>query len=364
MNGKIPAARPDIGEEEKEAVMEVLESGQIAMGPKVKEFEEKFASYIGVEEAVAVSSGTAALHLSLLAAGVGIGDEVIVTPYSFFSSVSMVMAVGAVPVFVDIDKDTFCVDPEKIEDKVSDDTKAILPVHLYGHPAEMGVINGIAEEKGLIVIEDACQAHGAEYNGVKVGGIGDMGCFSFYATKNMITGEGGMVTADDHTLANEVRKLREHGRVARGRYTRVGYNYLMTDVEAAIGIVQLGKLDEMNEKRRENAERLNNELQKLEEENIVKTPLEKENCKHVYHQYALRVPSEKRNRIIASMQKAGIQVRTGYEVPIYEQEAIGLDAECPETVLACDEVIWLPIHHLLEGQHVSRMAWGLEQFLL
>lgn len=364
MNGKIPAARPDIGEEEKDAVIEVLGSGQIAMGPKVKEFEEKYASYIGVEEAVAVSSGTAALHLSLLAADVGKGDEVIVTPYSFFSSVSMVLAVGAVPVFVDIDKDTYCIDPEIIEENISDDTKAILPVHLYGHPAEMGVINDIADENGLVVIEDACQAHGAEYHGEKVGGLGDMGCFSFYATKNMMTGEGGMVTTDDHTLADEVRKLREHGRLARNKYTRIGYNYLMTDVEASIGLVQLGKLDEMNQKRRENAERLNSELQKLEEENIVKTPVERDNCKHVYHQYALRVPSEKRDRILASMQKAGIQVRTGYEVPIYEQEAIGIEADCPETVLACDEVIWLPIHHLLEGQHVSRMAWGLEQFLL
>ncbi len=363
MNGRIPAGKPVIGEEEEDAVLEVLRSGQIASGPKVEFFEKKFAEYIGVQEAIAVSSGTAAIHLSLLSLGIGKDDKVIVTPYSFVASVSPVIAVDAEPVFVDIDPDTYCVSPENIESAVDEDTAAVLPVHLYGQMVDMDGVLEVAEEHNLKVIEDACQAHGAIYKGKKAGSLGDIGCFSFYATKNMVTGEGGMLTTDDQEAADKLRKLRAHGRVSRGRYDLLGFNYLMTDIEATLGTVQLERLEEMNEKRRRNASILDEEMEPLEEEGVVKVPREKEKRKHVYHQYALRVPKEKRERIVRSMQKAGIQIRIGYDMPIYRQKFIDLDVKCPEAETACQEVIWVPVHPLLEPAHMRRIAWGLKQLL-
>ncbi|MGM0404522.1 MAG: DegT/DnrJ/EryC1/StrS family aminotransferase [Thermoplasmatota archaeon] len=362
MNGKIPVAEPLIEEEEKRAVQKVLESGQIAAGPKVKEFEDKFAEYIGVEHSIAVNSGTSALITSLLAAGVGKGDEVIVTPYSFVSSVTSVLLTGAEPVFVDISYETFCIEPDNIEEKISESTKAIVPVHLYGQPADMGGIISIADEYGLSVIEDSCQAHGAEYRGDKVGGIGDIGCFSFYATKNMMTGEGGMVTTDNGELGEKVRMLREHGRTGYG-YNIPGYNFMMTDIEAALGIEQLKKLDYINEKRRKNAQILNDSLKSEEEAGNLKTPAEIEGTKHVYHQYALKVDEEKRERVVNAMRKAGMGVREGYQKPIYKEKAVEKDIELTNAEKACKEVVWLPVHPQLEAAHMRRMSWGLKHYL-
>lgn len=365
MNGKIPAARPIIGEEEKEAVLEVLESGQIAAGPKVDEFEEKFSDYIDVKNGVAVSSGTAAIHTALMACDIGVGDKVIVPSYSFFSSASPVIAVGAEPIFADIEPDTYCIDPEDVERYAEEGADAVIPVHLYGNPADMGKIDKIAEEHDLKVIEDACQAHGAELDSKKVGSLGDVGCFSFYATKNMVTGEGGMLTTDDDKIAEKARLLRAHGRSERGEHVLIGHNFLMTDVEAAIGLVQLEKLDEFNNRRRDNAKILNEELEGLEEEEIVKRPMERDGYKHVYHQYALRVNEDRRDRLVNGMQKAGIHVRKGYERPIYDQKAIKLDEkpDCPETEKACREIVWIPSHPLLDVSHMRRAAWGIKQFL-
>jgi len=362
MNGKIPVAEPLIEEEEKRAVQEVLESGQIASGPKVREFEDNFAEYIGVEHSIAVNSGTSALITSLLAAGVGKGDEVIVTPYSFVSSVTSVLLTGADPVFVDIAYDTLCIDPNKIEEKINDCTKAIIPVHLYGQPAEMGKIKDLAEYNDFFVIEDSCQAHGAEYKDEKVGGIGDTGCFSFYATKNMMTGEGGMVTTDNGELAEKVRMLREHGRTDDG-YRIPGYNFMMNDIEAALGIEQLKKLDDINEKRRKNAQILNEALESEEEAGNLKRPIEAEGTKHVYHQYALKVDEEKRERVVNAMKKAGMGVREGYQKPIYKEEAVDKDIELTNAEKACKEVVWLPVHPQLESAHMHRMSWGLKHYL-
>ncbi len=362
MNGKIPVAEPLIEEEEKRAVQKVLESGQIAAGPKVREFEDKFAEYIGVEHSIAVNSGTSALITSLLAAGVGKGDEVIVTPYSFVSSVTSVLLTGAEPVFVDICYDKLCMDPNKIEEKISESTKAIVPVHLYGQPADMDKIVSIADEYGLSVIEDSCQAHGAEYKGDKVGGIGDIGCFSFYATKNMMTGEGGMVTTDNGELAENIRMLREHGRTEDG-YRIPGYNFMMTDIEAALGIEQLKKLDDINEKRRNNAQILHDGLKSEDEDGNLKRPIEAEGTKHVYHQYALKVDEGKRERVVNAMRKAGMGVREGYQRPIYKEEAIDKDIELTNVEKACKEVVWLPVHPQLEAAHMRRMAWGLKHYL-
>ncbi len=365
MNGRIPAARPILGEEEKEAVQEVLESGYIAAGPKVEQFENEFSEYIGVKNGIAVSSGTASIHTALLALGIGEDDKVITSPYSFFASVSPVKAVGAEPVFADIDPDTFCIDVDRVEELAEEGADAIIPVHLYGHPADMDDINSIAKEYDLKVIEDACQAHGAEVNGKKVGGLGDAGCFSFYATKNMVTGEGGMITTDDEELAEKARLIRSHGRTERSEHVLLGHNFLMNDMEASLGLVQLKKLDGFNESRRNNAKILNEELQGLEEEGIVKRPLEKDGFKHVYHQYALRVDKEKRGKLVRGMQKAGIHVRKGYEKPIYKQPALALDniPERPETEKACEEVVWIPIHPLLDVSHMRRIAWGIKQLI-
>lgn len=367
MNGKIPAAEPIIEEEEKRAVQEVLESGHIASGPMVDEFEERFADYIGVEEAVAVSSGTAALITSLESAGMGKGDEVILPSYSFFSTASSVIKTGADPVFVDIDPETYCMNTDDIEGIITDDTEAILPVHLYGHPADMEQIDKIAEENDLIVIEDSCQAHGAEFDGTKTGAFGDFGCFSFYATKNITTAEGGMITTDRKDMAEKARLIREHGREDRCYHKLIGYNFLMNDLEAALGVEQLKRLDGFNEQRRKNASILDEELAPVEKNGIVKRPKEKEKARHVYHQYPLRIQESDRERVLSSMQKAGIGVRNGYGKPLPKQDAIEeiLDDEvyCPETEKACEEVIWIPVHPKLDASHMRRISYGLKQFL-
>ncbi len=356
MIGRIPPALPHIGDEEKEAVMEVLSSGQLAMGPRVRDFEKRFAEYIGVREAVAVSSGTAALHTALVSAGIGKGSRVLVPSYSFFATVSVVLAVGAEPVFADIDPDSFCISPVSMED-----IDAVIPVHLYGQSADMDLIDTMAQESDVIIIEDACQSHGAEYRGKKTGALGHVGCFSFYATKNMVTGEGGMITTDDSHIAEKARLFRAHGMNERGMHAIPGYNFLMTDIEAAIGIEQLKKLDGMNRKRRENASLLDDELAQLE--GTIKRPVELQGRKHVYHQYALRVPPELRERIVSGMQRAGVSVRNGYGLPLYKQEAVGVEARCPETERACDEVIWVPVYPQLDRVDMLRIAHSLQRFI-
>ena len=356
MNGRIPPALPYIGEEEKQAVLEVLSSGQIAAGPKVEEFEKRFAAYIGVKEAVAVSSGTAALQVALLASGIGPGCKVMIPSYSFFATASAVMTVGAEPIFTDIDPVSFCIDVQKMED-----IDAVIPVHIYGQTAEMNEINTWAEEDDVKVIEDACQAHGAEYHDKKAGSLGHVGCFSFYATKNMFCGEGGMITTDDTELADKARLLRAHGRNSQGIHESIGYNFLMTDIEAAIGLVQLDKLDDINEARRVNARIIDSELAELE--GYVQRPVELQERKHVYHQYALRVPPDIRDRLVNGMQKAGVGVRHGYTMPMYRQPAIDADLEHPETEKACREVVWVPVYPQLDRAQMSRIAFGLKQFL-
>lgn len=355
MKGRIPPALPYIGDEEKEAVMEVLSSGQLAMGPRVKEFEANFAEYIGVEHAIAVSSGTAAIQTALSAAGIGKGSKVLIPAYSFFATASSVIATGAEIVFSDIDPDTYCMAPSSLED-----VDAVLPVHLYGQPADMDSILASCGDD-VVVIEDACQAHGAEYGDKKVGSLCTAGCFSFYATKNMVTGEGGMITTDDPDIARRARMLRSHGKDEEGRHALMGFNYLMTDIEAAIGIEQLKKLDTMNSTRRENASILNDELSELED--VVKLPIESPGTKHVYHQYALRVPPDTRERIVNGMQRAGIGVRSGYNLPMYKQEALGIDIECMETEKACDEVVWVPVYPQLDRSDMYHIAHSLQRFI-
>ena len=346
-NIKVPIAKPLIGDEEIENVVEVLKSGMIAQGPKVEEFEQKFAKWVGAEYGIAVNSGTAALHTAMLSCGIGEGDEVITTPFTFIASGNSILYTKATPVFVDIDLKTYTINSDLIEEKITENTKAILPVQLYGQSANMDKINEIAEKYGLIVIEDAAQAHGATCNGKKVGSMGDMSCFSFYPTKNMTTSEGGMITTDDEDLAENARIFRAHGASVRYHHDAIGYNFRMTDIAAAIGLAQLEKIDNFNAKRITNASYLNEGLKDVD--GII-TPYAAYGSKHVYHQYTIRVEKGKRDDWVEIINSCGVACGIHYPIPLYNQpiyKTLGISAECPKADLAADNVISLPVHPAL-----------------
>ena len=350
---KVPIAKPIIGDKEIENVVEVLKSGMIAQGPKVEEFEQKFAEWVGAEYGIAVNSGTAALHVALLACGIGEGDEVITTPFTFIASGNSILYTGARPVFADIDMKTYTLNPDSIEDLITEKTKAIMPVQLYGQSADMDRINEIAEKYGLIVIEDAAQAHGAAYNGQKVGSIGDMSCFSFYPTKNMTTSEGGIITTDDDELAEKARIFRAHGATVRYHHDAIGYNFRMTDISAAIGLAQLENIDEFNEKRIANAAYLNEGLKDVDG---VITPCCAEGSKHVYHQYTIRVEKGDRDDWVDIINDCGVGTGIHYPIPLYNQpiyRALGIEGNCPNAELAADNVISLPVHPSLSKEDLD-----------
>jgi dTDP-4-amino-4,6-dideoxygalactose transaminase len=298
----IPMAKPLIGEEEKQEVLRVLGSGGLAQGSEVKAFEDGFAAALGVKHAVATANGTTALHLALLANGVGPGDEVITVPFTFIASANAVLYCGATPVFVDIEPDSFNMNPDLIEAAITPRTKAILPVHLYGNPADMPRIMAIAERHGLRVIEDACQAHGATIAGRTVGTFGT-GCFSFYPTKNITTAEGGIITTNDDEVADLARMLRAHGMRRRYYHEMLGYNFRMTDVHAAIGVAQLPKLEEFTRRRQANAAYLSAHLPA----DKVGVPVVRPDVEHVFHQYTVRVlPPLERDAVRAKLAEAGV----------------------------------------------------------
>lgn len=356
----IPVAKPLIGEEEIEEVEKVLRSGFIAQGPKVAEFEEAFANYVGAEHAVATSSGTTALHVALLALGVGKGDEVITTPFSFAATGNCALYVGARPVFVDIDPSTFNLDPEGIEDAITEKTKAILPVHLYGQPAKMDRIMEISQEHNIPVVEDAAQAHGAKFQDQMIGSIGDMACFSFYPTKNMTTSEGGMITTNSSKLAEQARILKAHGERERYQHSVLGYNFRMTDIAAAIGLVQLKKLNGFNQKRIENAEYLTEHLNGI---SCIESPFVSPQVKHVFHQYTVRVKDGKRNDVMNYLNQEGIGTGIHYPIPIYKQELyqnLGYNDHWSETEKAASEVLSLPVHPSLSVEELEKIVITLE----
>jgi perosamine synthetase len=349
----IPIAKPIIGDEEKKAVLDVLDSGIIAQGPKVREFEQNFAAYTGTEHAVAVSSGTAALHIALLAHGIGPGDEVITTPFTFIATANSILYTGAKPVFTDIEEETFNIDPEKIKEKITDKTKALLPVHLYGHPADMKSITEIATEHNLLVIEDACQAHGAESNGKKVGSFG-IGCFSFYPTKNMTSSEGGMITTNDERVAEKARMIREHGSRERYVHEILGFNLRMTDISAAIGLCQLKKLPEFNRKRIENARYLTG---LIHNEKITPPPV-REECKHVFHQYTVKVRGD-RDGIVDLLKEDGVGTGIHYPIPIHRQKLymdLGYNESLPVSEKLAREVISLPVHPSVTKENLEYIS--------
>ena len=360
VNFMIPVAKPLIGEEEIEEVEKVLRSGFIAQGPRVAEFEEAFASYVGTEHAIATSSGTTALHLSLLAMGVGEGDEVITTPFSFAATGNCALYVGARPVFVDIDPATFNLDPQQIEKAITKKTRAIIPVHLYGQPAKMDIIKKIAEENDLMIVEDAAQAHGAIFQDRMVGTWGDMACFSFYPTKNMTTSEGGIITTNNSEMADNARMLRAHGEKGRYHHSILGYNFRMTDIAAAIGLVQLKKLDGFNNKRIENAEYLTEHLNGILG---IEPPFVSSEVKHVFHQYTVRVEDGKRNDLMNYLGQEEIGTGIHYPIPIYRQELyqkMGYNDQCPLTEKAASEVLSLPVHPSLSVEELEKIVIALE----
>ncbi|MFB7217349.1 DegT/DnrJ/EryC1/StrS family aminotransferase [Streptomyces sp. NPDC002596] len=357
----IRAAAPVIGEDEIEAAVRVLRSGMVAQGPEVAAFEEEFSKFVDGRHCVAVNSGTSALHLSLMALGIGPGDEVIVPSFTFAATANAVRLVGATPVFADIEPDSFCLSPQAVEAAITPRTAAIMPVHLYGHPAAMGPFTALAERHGLAIVEDAAQAHAASLDGTPVGAFGAAACFSFYPTKNMHSLEGGMVTTGDATVARTLRLLRNQGMEQRYANEIVGFNVRMTDVAAAIGRVQLRSLDTWTQQRRANAAALDAGLRG------VVTPPVAEGAEHVYHQYTIRVSAasgKDRDTVSRELQERGIGNAVYYPTPVHRlapfqtgEKVLGYAAgDLPETERAAAEALSIPVHPMLTPQELDRLT--------
>lgn len=311
----IPVYEPSLGKEELENINEAMKSGWISSkGRFISEFEESFAKYCGVKYGVACSNGTAALHLALTALGLGKGDEVIVPTLTFVSTANTVIFTGAKPVFADSNQEYWCIAPEKIENKINRYTKAIIPVHLYGHPCDMDVIMNIAKDNDLFIIEDAAEAHGAEYNGKKMGSFGDVNCFSFYGNKIITTGEGGMCVTNNIELAEKMKILRDHGMDTKKKYwyDRIGFNYRMTNIQAAIGVAQLRKLDTFIRKKRKIAEWYKKAFANLDKSRVIKCHPEMSWAKNSYWMNSILIEDSypiTRDNLISKLWKRGIETR-------------------------------------------------------
>lgn len=309
MTYRIPVAEPEIGEEELENVIEAVKSGWVSSkGPFIEEFEKSFSSYVNVEHGVATSNGTTALHLALVALGIGKSDRVLVPSLTFISVANAVRYTGADPIFVDSNSEYWCIDPSTIEEKIDSQTKAVIVVHLYGHPCDMEKIMRIAKDHGLHVVEDCAEAHGAEYKGRKVGSFGTISCFSFYGNKIITTGEGGMCLTNNEELADKMRMLRDHGMSPNKRYWHniIGFNYRMTNLQAALGVAQLKKIDLLIRKKRQIAITYKKLLQDLSD---VTTAPEMAWAKNVYWLYSALVEKTKRDEIIEGLDRQGIETR-------------------------------------------------------
>jgi len=337
---RIPVAKPIIGEAEQRAVAEVLASGQLGQGPRTAAFEKAFAEVIGVRHAIAVSSGTAALVVALQAHGIGAGDEVITTPFSFIATATSIIACGAEPVFVDVDPFDLNLDPALVEGAVTERTSAILPVHLYGHPARLTELAELCNNFELALIEDAAQAVGAGHAGQPVGSFGT-GCFSFYPTKNMTSAEGGMITTDEDEIAARARSLRDHGQTGRYNHELLGLNWRLSDVHAAIGLAQIAQLDGWQAARVRNATALSEGIARLE------TPRVRAGDVHAFNQYTVRIPNG-RERFRDTLLEAGIGTAVHYPTPLHHQPVIrelGYDeGSFPIAEAAAEQVVSLPVH--------------------
>lgn len=353
----IPISKPYIGKEEKQAVLAVLDSGMLAQGPRVAALEERFAKLCGAKHAIATSSGTTALHVALLAHDIRPGDEVITTPFTFIASANSILYVGATPVFVDVDEETFNIDPAAVEKAITPRTKAILPVDLYGYLCDMEALQKIADRHGLVIIEDASQAIGAsvEYGGSThmAGGFGT-GTFSLYATKNVMSGEGGIITTNDDAVAEQCRLLRSHGMKRRYYHEMVGYNFRMSDLHAAIGLVQMDRLEGFTAKRRANADFLSEKIE------TVIIPKVKSGYGHVWHQYTVRVNGGRdRDAAIAQLNAAGVGTGVFYPMPVhqhgYMRDLVG-EVKLPVSEKLALEVISLPVHPHLSQDDLNTIV--------
>lgn len=346
----IPAARPEIGEEERAAVDRVLRSGMLAQGPEVAAFEQEFAELVNGLSCIAVNSGTSALHLAFVAAGIGPGDEVIVPSFSFAATANAVALAGATPVFVDVEPHFFAMDPAAVEAAVTPRTRGIMPVHLYGHPADLVALSEIATKHDLLLFEDAAQAHAASVDGVPVGAWGVASSFSFYPTKNMTSGEGGMITTSSPELERLARMLRNQGMERRYENEVVGFNTRMTDIHAAIGRVQLTKLAVWTAKRQQNAAFFNENLRG------VVTPPTAPGAVHVYHQYTIRVVDHDRDAFAEELAKRGVGSGVYYPTPIHRLPSFGLDLDLPVTESVAQQVLSLPVFPSLTDDDLSTIV--------
>jgi perosamine synthetase len=354
---KIPISKPLLGEEEVRAVKDVLLSGNLIQGEKVSQFEGAFSTYIGAKHGIAVNSGTSALMVGLQALGIKGADEVITTPFTFIATSNAILFNHAKPVFADIDPRSFNIDAVKIEKKITDKTKAVLIVHLYGNPCEMERIAALCKKYNLLLVEDCAQAAGAEYKGKKVGSFGDVSVFSFYPSKNMTTGEGGMILTNDKEIAAKCRVIRNQGQNEQYLHTEISYNFRMTEMAAAIGLEQLKRLDVWNSERKENAKYLSEQLAKAKN---VQLPEVKPGTKHVFHQYTLRVRNGRRQKAFEQLNSKGIDARIYYPNVTYNQPAylkLGFrPGICPEAEKAAEEVLSIPVHQSLTKEQLEKIA--------
>lgn len=356
---EVSLARPQIGEREREAVSEVLESGMLADGPEVRAFESAFAEFCETAHAVACANGTAALHAALAGLDVGPGDTVLTTPLSFVATANAARLVGADVAFADVDPETGNLDPARVEARLRelDDVAAVVVVHLYGCPAELDAIQDAARDHGAALVEDAAQAHGAKYRGDPVGSIGDVGTFSFYPTKNVTTGEGGMVVTDREDVADRVARFVNHGRAEDGSHAHVGHNFRMTSVAAAIGRVQLERLPAFNAARREHALALTEALA----DGPIDPPTVPDHVTHAWHQYT--VQTDDREALVEYLADCGVDTGVYYPRPIH-QEVPYRDADCdaPTAVSLTRRVLSLPVHPGLDDTEVSHVVSALEAY--
>ena len=348
-NSHIPIAKPIIGRDVRRAVNKVLRSGNLTQGPEVLAFEREFSHLVNERECVAVNSGTSALHLALLSLGIGAGDEVIIPSFTFAATANSVALTGAKPVFVDIDINTYNIDPNLIEKAITPSTKAIQVVHLYGLPADMTKIVEIAKRHNLLIIEDAAQAHNASINGQPVGTFGDAAAFSFYPTKNMTSGEGGMIVFKDKEAARLARLYRNQGMEKRYQNEIVGFNLRMTDIHAAIGRTQLKHLLKWSKKRQDNAMTLSSQLQ-----NVV-TPIIPNGFSHVFHQYTIRV-AKNRDTFADKLSKAGVGNSVYYPTQVHKLPSFNSALSLPQTQLATETVLSLPVHPSLTKRDLKRIV--------
>lgn len=355
---KISLSKMYVDEEIHQAVAQVLESGRYIKGQNLERFEQEFANFCTTKYAIGVSSGTSAILLSLMALGVGSGDEVIVPSHTFIATASPAKLLGATLAYADIDPESYTIDPTDVARKISHKTKAIIPVHLYGHPCDMDPLDSLAKEHHLYIIEDACQAHGASYKGRRTGSLGDIACFSFYPAKNMtVLGDGGMISTNNEGLAKKLRMLRDHGRTQKYLHELLGLNCRLSEIHAAIGREQLKHLSQWNDRRHQIAAHYDSLLNY----DGITIPVEKEWARHVYYMYVIRIKS--RDKLVLYLKEKGIETGIHYPIPLHHQPCLRSEVRLPITEKYVDEILSLPMHPQLTEPEVEYVASQIRKFI-